>query len=115
MVSDPSWIPARGEVVWLDFSPQVGFEQAGRRPAVVVSATAYNGRVGLALVCPVTRQAKGYPFEVPLPVSSGLEGVVLADQVKSLDWHRRNAQPVAMLPKRTIEEILEKITLLLTG
>lgn len=85
-------IPDRGDVVWLDFTPQAGHEQAGRRPALVMSPAAYNGAVGLALVCPITSQVKGYPFEVTLPKGSKAAGVVLADQLKSLDWRARNAE-----------------------
>ena len=113
MVSRAGWIPDRGDIVWLDFNPQAGSEQAGRRPAVVLSTAAYNGRVGLALFCPVTRQIKGYPFEVELPAGVDIAGVILADQVKSLDWRRRNAQPIASLPGAIIEEVLRKIGLLL--
>ena len=81
-----AYIPERGDAVWITLDPQAGHEQAGRRPALVLSPSAYNGRVGLALCCPITSQVKGYPFEVPLPVGSPVSGVVGADQVKSLDW-----------------------------
>ncbi len=87
------YTPDRGDVVWLWFSPQAGHEQSGRRPAVVLSPAAYNGKVGLALVCPVTSQVKGYPFEVVMPAGLAVNGVALADQLKSLDWRvpaRRN-------------------------
>lgn len=80
------YVPERGDVVWLQFDPQAGHEQAGHRPALVVSPKAYNGRVGLALFCPVTSRVKGYPFEVQFPAGGKFEGAVLADQVKSLDW-----------------------------
>ena len=102
-------VPQRGDAVWIDFSPQTGSEQAGRRPAVVLSPGAYNGRVGLALVCPITSQAKGYPFEVALPSGLDVRGVILADQVKSLDWQARSAEILAPLPAETIDEVLEKI------
>lgn len=81
-----AYIPERGDAVWITLDPQAGHEQAGRRPALVLSPSAYNGRVGLALLCPITSQVKGYPFEVPLPAGLGVAGVVGADQVKSLDW-----------------------------
>src|SRR5437762_13948374 len=81
-----AYVPERGDAVWLTLDPQAGHEQAGRRPALVLSPAAYNGRVGLALCCPITNQAKGYPFEVALPDGLAVSGVVLADQVKSLDW-----------------------------
>jgi mRNA interferase MazF len=104
-----TYVPSRGDVVWLTFTPQAGHEQSGRRPAVVVSARAYNARVGLALVCPVTSQEKGYPFEVQLPSGFQLMGVVLADQVKSLDWRARKAELVGRLPARTLREVTQKL------
>ena len=104
-----SYAPSRGDLVWLTFTPQAGHEQAGRRPAVVVSPRAYNERVRLALVCPVTSQAKGYPFEVVLPDGLQLTGVVLADQVKSLDWRVRKAAFVGRLPARTLREVTQKL------
>ena len=75
-------------MIWLTFTPQSGREQAGRRPALVVSPSAYNSKVGLALVCPITSKVKGYPFEVPLPNGVPVQGVVLADQMRGLDWRR---------------------------
>src|SRR5471030_737488 len=84
-----TYIPERGDAVWITLDPQAGHEQAGRRPALVLSPSAYNGRVGLALLYPITNQAKGYPFEVSLPEESPVTGVVGADQVKSLDWRTR--------------------------
>ncbi len=88
-------VPERGDLVWLTFSPQTGHEQAGRRPAVVLSPATYNGKVGLALFCPITSQVKGYPFEVALPEGLSISGVILADQVKSLDWRAREAEKIA--------------------
>jgi mRNA interferase MazF len=111
VVSD--YTPERGHVIWLDFDPQSGREQAGRRPALVLSPGAYNGLVGLALCCPVTSRVKGYPFEVGLPDSLGVAGVVLADQVKSLDWRRRNATFAAAVPDTTIEDVRHKVLALL--
>jgi mRNA interferase MazF len=105
--------PDRGDVVWLSFSPQAGHEQAGRRPALVVSPVAYDRRVGLALVCPITSQAKGYPFEVSLPDGLPVRGVVLSDQLRSLDWRARNAEYVCTLPEATVAAVLEKINTLL--
>ena len=113
MVRGADWTPDRGDVVWIDFNPQTGREQAGRRPAVVLSPVEYNRRVGLALFCPITRQLKGYPFEVVLPDGLDIQGVILADQIRSLDWRQRNAQPAASLPVETIEEVLRKVRLLL--
>ncbi len=108
-----SYIPARGDVVWIQFNPQAGHEQAGRRPALVVSPAPYNGRVGLALLCPITGQAKGYPFEVSLPPGGKVSGVVLADQLKSLDWRARQAELVARAPDSVIREVLQKVGTLL--
>ena len=113
MVTPPRRVPERGDAVWIDFNPQAGREQAGRRPAVVLSPAAYNGRVGLALLCPVTSRVKGYPFEVAIPDGSGIAGVILADQVKSLDWRRRNATVVGALPHETVAAVLERVNLLL--
>ena len=110
-----SHVPARGDVVWLVFDPHAGHEEAGRRPVVVLSPLAYNGRVGLVLVCPITRQVKGYPFEVPVPEGVGnLQGVILADQVKSLDWRVRQASLIGHLPDSTIERIVGLIRRLLS-
>jgi mRNA interferase MazF len=88
-VAPSGFVPDTGDIIWLDFDPQTGHEQAGHRPAVVLSPAAYNGRIGLLICCPVTTKIKGYPFEVPL--SGSPPSVVLADQVKSLDWRRRGA------------------------
>jgi len=87
-----AYVPDRGDLVWLEFIPQTCGEQAGRRPALVISPKAYNAKVGLALFSPVTSRVKGYPFEVVLPEGSGAVGVVLADQLKSLDWRGRKAK-----------------------
>ena len=115
MVEAPgAYVPQRGDVVWLSFDPQAGHEQAGRRPAVILSPAAYNSRVGLALFCPITNQAKGYPFEVPLPSGLRVRGVVLADQVKSLDWRVRRAELIGALPSETITGILAKLMLLIS-
>ena len=113
MVTSPSRVPERGDAVWIDFDPQAGREQAGRRPAVVLSPAAYNGKVGLALLCPVTRQVKGYPFEVGIPDGLPFAGVILADQVKSLDWRRRNATLIATLPPGTVVAVLRRVNALL--
>ncbi|MEO8084984.1 MAG: type II toxin-antitoxin system PemK/MazF family toxin [Ardenticatenales bacterium] len=99
-------IPDRGDVVRISMSPQVGHEQAGRRPALVLSPAAYNGKVGLAVVCPITNQVKGYPFEVPIPDGLPITGVVLADQAKSLDWRARSADFVCSVPSDTVVVVL---------
>ena len=85
------YVPDRGDIVWLNFTPQAGHEQAGHRPALVLSPAAYNGKTGLMLCCPITSQVKGYPFEVRLDAGADAQGVVLSDQVKSLDWQARQA------------------------
>jgi mRNA interferase MazF len=108
-----SYVPDRGDVVWISLNPQAGHEHAGRRPAVVLSPAAYNGRVGLAIFCPITNQVKGYPFEVHIPDGLDVTGVVLADQVKSLDWQARNADFMVTLPRATIDEVLAKLRPLL--
>lgn len=107
------YIPERGDVVWITLDPQAGHEQAGRRPALVLSPSAYNGRVGLALLCPITNQAKGYPFEVPLPEGSPVTGVVGSDQVKCLDWRARKASRIAAVPPETVAEVLRRLQTLL--
>jgi mRNA interferase MazF len=107
------YVPARGDAIWLTFTPQAGHEQAGRRPALVLSPASYNGKVGLAILCPITSQTKGYPFEVATPAGSRISGAVLADQVKSLDWRVRHAEFICKLPRETTVEVLEKLGALL--
>jgi mRNA interferase MazF len=113
VVSAKTYIPKRGDAVWVTFTPQAGHEQAGRRPAAVLSPEAYNAKVGLAVLCPVTSQVKGYPFEVLIPTGLPVAGVILADQVKSLDWRARNAEFLCALPSKTIAEALAKLGTLL--
>ncbi len=113
--STVAYVPERGDVVWISLNPQAGHEQAGRRPAVVVSPRSYNAKVGLGLFCPITSRVKGYPFEVALPAGLPVDGVVLADQVKSLDWRVRQAEFAARLPGRTIAEVVGKLAVLLEG
>jgi len=107
------YVPDRGDVVWLQFEPQAGHEQSGRRPALVVSPKSYNGKVGLVLLCPITSKVKGYPFEVLLPARLKMSGAVLADQIKSLDWKARRAQYICVVPPETIAEVIAKIQVLL--
>jgi mRNA interferase MazF len=109
------YVPERGDAVWITLDPRAGHEQAGRRPAVVLSPSAYNGRVGLALLCPITGQAKGYPFEVGIPDGLSVTGVVLADQVKSLDWRTRKASRICSLPSEVAQRVIEKINALLAS
>jgi mRNA interferase MazF len=103
----------RGDIVWLHFDPQLGHEQAGRRPALVVSPQSYNGKVGLALVCPITAKIKGYPFEVEIPEGLQVTGVILADQVKSLDWRVRDAQFACKAPAGVVAEVQAKMQVLI--
>jgi len=109
-----AYVPQRGDAVWIDLNPQAGHEQAGRRPALVLSPAAYNGKVGLAILCPITNQVKGYPFEVLIPAGLPVSGVVLADQAKSLDWRARNAELICQLPTQTVAAVLQKLNVLLT-
>lgn len=113
MVSVREYVPDRGDVVWLTLDPQAGHEQAGRRPAVVLSPASYNEKVGLGLFCPITSRVKGYPFEVVVPSRLKVSGAVLADQVKSLDWRARRAELIGRLPAPAIGEILKKAGVLL--
>lgn len=95
-------------------NPQTGPEQAGRRPALVMSPRAYNGKVGLAILCPITSQARGYPFEVQIPNGLSVQGVILSDQAKSLDWKAREAEWICTLPSETVQEALFKLAALLS-
>ncbi len=114
MVRRTAYIPERGDVVWITLNPQAGHEQAGRRPAVVLSPGAYNAKVGLALLCPVTNRVKGYPFEVLIPEGLAVSGAILADQVKSLDWRARETELACNLPAETTQEVLQKAGVLLS-
>jgi mRNA interferase MazF len=107
------YVPKRGDLIWLDFTPQVGHEQAGRRPAAVISNSQYNRKVGLLLACPITSQRKQYPFEVLLPEGLPISGVILADQVRSLDWKRRRAAFIGRLGEEVLAEILGKLAVLI--
>ncbi len=108
------YVPERGDLVWLEFNPQAGHEEAGHRPALVLSPKGYNRKVGLALFCPITSQVKGYPFEVVIPPGLKASGAVLADQVKSLDWRVRKARRLIRAPRNVLEKTLAKIQALLT-
>lgn len=99
--------------MWLQFDPQAGHRQPGRRPALVISPRSYNARVGLALFCPVTSRIKDYPFEVALPPGGEVSGVVLADQIKSIDWRSRRIDRVASAPAEVVREALAKIRVLI--
>lgn len=106
-------MPERGDIVMLQFSPQAGREQAGMRPAFVLSPRRYNAKVGLMLACPITSKSKGYPFEVPLPGNLKTHGVILADHVRSLDWKHRHARLIEIAPKQVTLEVVGRLDLLL--
>jgi len=107
------YIPESGDIVWITFNPQAGHEQAGRRPALVLSPSVYNRKVGLALLCPITSQIKGYPFEVKIPDGLDVSGAILSDQVKNLDWKARNVSFGCKVPSATFNEVLQKLNTLL--
>ncbi len=109
------YVPERGEIVRLQFNPQAGHEQAGRRPALVISPKVYNRKVGLALFCPITSRVKGYPFEVVLPPGLPFSGAVLSDQIKSLDWRARQAERICAAPPDVVEDVLAKILTLVSA
>lgn len=108
-----AYVPDRGDAVWINFNPQAGHEQAGRRPAIVLSPSSYNRKVGLAIFCPITSQIKGYPFEVVIPAGLKVTGAVLSDQVKNLDWKVRDTELIVRLPASVINEVLKKLKTLL--
>jgi mRNA interferase MazF len=106
------FIPDAGDVVWLEFSPQAGHEQAGHRPALVLSPAAYNSKTGTMVCCPMTTQIKGYPFEVIIH-EAGVSSAVLSDQVKNLDWRARKATPKGRASAGELDEVRAKISALL--
>ena len=108
------FVPERGDVIWIALASSERKGGAGRRPALVLSPQAYNARVGLAIVCPITPLIKGYPFEVALPPGLPVEGVILADQVSSLDWRAHRAEHICAAPSLVVEEVLGKLRALLT-
>ena len=118
----PSWkrdvvargyVPDAGDLIWLTFDPQAGREQAGCRPALVLSPRLYNEKSGLALVCPVTSRVKGYPFEVILPEEMRISGVILADHLKSVDWKERRAETAGRVPQEVLDDVLSRLAPLL--
>ena len=113
MVSRKLAAPDQGDVVWLNHDPQAGHEQAGHRPALVLSPQAYNAATGLMLCCPVTSQVKGYPFEVELVGVKGVKGVVLSDRLRSLDWEARKAEKAGRAPDDVVADVLAKLKVLL--
>jgi mRNA interferase MazF len=104
--------PEKGDFVWLTFDPNIGREQKGHRPALVLSPVSYNRKTGLAVFCPVTSKIKGYPFEVRIKTNK-IDGVILSDQVKSLCWTERNCKYISKCPEVIFEEVSMKISLLL--
>jgi mRNA interferase MazF len=113
MVRRSAYIPDRGDLVWVNFNPQQGHEQAYQRPAVVVSPKHYNEKSSLALMCPVTTQAKGYPFEIVLDAEH-VGGVILSDQIRSLDWRARHVAFIQRIKPALLAEVQERIVQLLT-
>jgi mRNA interferase MazF len=107
------YVPDAGDLVWLTFDPQAGHEQRGRRPALILSPRAYNLKARLAIACPITSHAKGYPFEVALPETSKVTGVVLADHVKNLDWSARHVEFAAAAPVDVVTDVRERLRVLL--
>lgn len=114
MVAAQDYAPSRGDVVWITLQPQAGHEQTGRRPAVILSPLPYNQKVGLAILCPITSQVKGYPFEVAIPTGLAVTGVILADRVKNLDWRARNVEKICVLPQPVVVKVLAKLNALLS-
>ncbi|MFP4459678.1 MAG: type II toxin-antitoxin system PemK/MazF family toxin [Candidatus Zixiibacteriota bacterium] len=108
-----NYIPSRGDLIWLSFSPQLGYEQAGRRPALIITGFEYNSLTGLCLACPVTKKIKGYPFEVIVPEPLPIEGVILTDHIKSLDYDTRDAEFICKLPLEAFDETLAKLEALI--
>lgn len=108
-----AYVPDSGDLVWLSFDPQAGHEQSGRRPALILSPGSYNQKSGLALACPITSRVKGYPFEVAMPKGLEFAGVILADQLRSLDWRARRAERAGRVPAEVVAEVLARLAPLL--
>lgn len=109
VASTDRYIPSRGDIVYLDFDPAKGREQKGHRPAFILSPRSYNAKSSLALMMPITKQQKGYPFEVLLPPELQTQGFILADQIKYLDWRARNVRFVECTPTDVVKEVQAKI------
>lgn len=108
------YVPKRGDVVWMDFNPQKGNEIRGTRPALILSPESYNTKVGLCVVCAITSKVKGYPFEVIIPEAIAIEGAILADQVRTVDWRERNVRFAANVPQSVLSDVFAKLNTLLT-
>ncbi|OHD76087.1 MAG: mRNA-degrading endonuclease [Spirochaetes bacterium RIFOXYC1_FULL_54_7] len=106
------YVPDRGDIVWLDFNPQAGHEQRGRRPALVLSYKSYNQKIGLGIFCPITSKEKGYPFEVRV-VGKKIHGCILSDQIKSLDWEKRNTEYIERVNEDLLKDVLDKIKVII--
>jgi mRNA interferase MazF len=115
VVRSVAYVPERGDAVWLNFNPQAGREQAGHRPGLVLSPSAYNQRTGLALICLITSRGKDYPFECSLPAGLKIQGFVLSDHLRCLDWRDRKAVFITKVPKEVVEEAAAKVTALIGG
>src|ERR1700761_1363585 len=108
-----AYVPDRGDAIWLEFLAPWGKGQTGRQPALVLSTAAYNRKSGLAVVCPITSHSQGYPFESPIPPGLPVTGVVLGDQVRSLDWHERRARRIGRMPDLLVGDVTAKLAALL--
>ncbi|HMD18613.1 MAG TPA: endoribonuclease MazF [Terriglobales bacterium] len=109
---NPAYVPDQGHIVKVNFDPQAGHEQAGWRPALILSPALYN-KIGLAVVVPITNQVKGYPFEVPVPAGLTTQGVILSDAIKSVDWRARRARFVEIMPPAAVRAVQAQLSLLL--
>lgn len=107
-----NYVPDQGDIVWLDFKPQQGHEQRGRRPALVLSFKEYNKTIGLAIFCPITSKVKGYPFEVEV-IGEKIKGCVLSDQIKSLDWTVRNIEYIEKIENDKLEEVINTVIIII--
>jgi mRNA interferase MazF len=110
-----AYVPRRGELIWLDFNPQAGHEQAGHRPALVLSGQRYNRLTGMAICCPITTKPKNYPFEVLLDPAADVTGAVLADQAKSIDWRARNAKRAGKAAGSVLDAVVERVVTLISS
>ena len=108
-----AFVPSRGDIVWLNFNPQLGHEQEGRRPAIILSPFEYNKKTGLAIACPITSQIKNYPFEVKLPENISVNGVIISDQVKNIAWKERKAEFICKATESVLKETVNKLRLLI--
>ncbi|MCH5583790.1 endoribonuclease MazF [Shimazuella sp. AN120528] len=108
-----SYTPKQGDIIWMQFNPQAGHEKSGHRPAIVISPEVYNQKTGLAILCPITSKVKDHPFEVLLPENFPVQGAILSDQIKNMDWRVRGAKFIGEIPNEILEEVREKLELLI--